>query len=53
MLRQEEAAGQVLGVLLGVDAVRVLLPVEPTPVQATSAGVAPSASMSLRLLCSA
>ena len=34
MLRQEEAAGQVLGVLLGVDAVRVLLPVEPTPVQA-------------------
>ena len=34
VLRQDEAAGQVLGLLLGLDAVKVLLPVEPVPVQA-------------------
>lgn len=34
MLRQDEAAGQVLGLLMGLDAIRVLLPVEPMPVQA-------------------
>ena len=34
VLRQDEAAGQMLGLLLGLDAMKVLLTVEPVPVQA-------------------
>ncbi|KAK9917040.1 hypothetical protein WJX75_000268 [Coccomyxa subellipsoidea] len=40
VLRQEEAAGQLLGVLMGLDAVKVLLPVEAdTPEQPTNGSV--------------
>ncbi len=38
MLRQEEAAGQLLGLLMGLDAIRVLLPVETDPVEQRTSG---------------
>ncbi len=38
MLRQEEAAGQLLGVLMGLDAVKVLLPVETDSVKQPTGG---------------
>lgn len=38
VLRQEEAAGQLLGLLMGLDAVRVLLPVETDPPEQGTSG---------------
>lgn len=38
VLRQEEAAGQLLGVLMGLDAVKVLLPVETDSVKQPTGG---------------
>lgn len=38
VLRQEEAAGQLLGLLMGLDAVRVLLPVETDPPEHSTTG---------------